>query len=67
MRGEDQKQEAMFSYVSAEKRVPADHPLRRMREMVDTIPKEMLPRFARVYSRSSFQQVLKQARPYFVE
>jgi transposase len=50
MRGEDQKQEAMFSYVSPEKRVPADHPLRGMREMVDTILKEMSPRLARLYS-----------------
>ncbi len=50
MRGEDPKQEAMFSYVSPEKRVPAGHPLRGMREMVDTILKEMSPRFARLYS-----------------
>ena len=50
MRGEDAKQEAMFSYVSPEKRVPPNHPLRRMREMVDGILKEMSPRFARLYS-----------------
>ncbi len=50
MRGEDAKQEAMFSYVSPEKRVPMDHPLRPVREMVDTILKEMSPRFARLYS-----------------
>src|SRR3990170_1349851 len=50
MRGEDPKQEAMFSYVSPEQRVPPDHPLRPVREMVDTILKEMSPRFARLYS-----------------
>jgi len=50
MRGEDAKQEAMFSYVSPEQRVPAEHPLRPVREMVDTILKEMSPRFARLYS-----------------
>ena len=50
MRGEDAKQEAMFSYVSPEKRVPPDHPLRPIREMVDGILKEMSPRFARLYS-----------------
>ncbi len=50
MRGEDPKQEAMFSYVSPEKRVPADHPLRGVREMVDPILKEMSPRFGRLYS-----------------
>jgi transposase len=50
MRGEDPKQEAMFSYVSPEQRVPQDHPLRPVREMVDTILKEMSGRFARLYS-----------------
>jgi hypothetical protein len=28
MRGDDDLQEGMFSYISPEKRVPADHPLR---------------------------------------
>jgi hypothetical protein len=28
MRGPDVKQSAMFSYLSPEQRVPADHPLR---------------------------------------
>jgi transposase len=50
MRGEDSKQEAMFSYVSPEQRVPADHPLRPVRAMVDGILKEMSPQFARRYS-----------------
>ena len=50
MRVEDPKQEAMFSYVSPEQRVPPDHPLRPIREMVDTILKEMSPRFARLYA-----------------
>lgn len=52
MRGEDAKQEAMFSYVSPEKRVPPDHPLRPVREMVDGILKEMSPRFARLYAKA---------------
>src|SRR3972149_1552732 len=50
LRREDPKQEAMFSYVSPEQRVPQDHPLRPVREMVDTILKEMSGRFARLYS-----------------
>jgi hypothetical protein len=29
MRGDDRQQAAMFSYISAEARVPEDHPLRR--------------------------------------
>ena len=50
MRGEDSKQEAMFSYLSAEKRVPAEHPPRPIRAMVDTVLKEMSLRFAKRYS-----------------
>jgi transposase len=51
MRGEDQKQDAMFSYVSPEKRVPEDHPLRAIRAMVDQVLKEMSPRLARLYAK----------------
>lgn len=51
MRGGDEKQDSMFSYVSPEKRVPMDHPLRSVRKLVDQILKEMSPEFARVYSQ----------------
>jgi len=50
MRGEDSKQEAMFSYLSPDQRVPADHPLRAVRKMVDTVLAEMSPRLARLYA-----------------
>src|SRR6201987_294160 len=40
----------MFSYVSPEKRVPADHPLRPIRKLVDEILKEMSPQFAKLDS-----------------
>lgn len=43
MRGEDEKQHDMFSYLSPEQRVPTDHPLRAVRDMVDQILKEMCP------------------------
>lgn len=51
MRGEDQKQDGMFSYISPEKRVPQDHPLRPIRALVDQVLKEMSPRFARLYAQ----------------
>jgi transposase len=51
MRGEDEKQEGMFSYVSPEKRVPKEHPLRPIRALVDQVLKEMSPRFARRYAK----------------
>jgi transposase len=51
MRGADEKQEAMFSYISPDKRVPSDHPLRPIRAMVDGVLKEMSPRLARLYAK----------------
>src|SRR6202162_5397929 len=50
MRGDDNQQDGMFSYISPEKRVPADHPLRPIRKMVDEILKEMSPQFQKLYS-----------------
>jgi transposase len=52
MRGNDPKQDGMFSYVSPEQRVPAEHPLRPLRTMVDDILKEMSPRFAKLYAET---------------
>ncbi len=50
MRGSDDRQSTMFSYVSAEDRVPADHPLRAIQQLVEPVLKEMSPRFDRLYS-----------------
>ena len=50
MRGPDTQQSAMFSYLSPEDRVPADHPLRSIRLMVDDALKALSPAFKRLYS-----------------
>lgn len=50
MRGPDQKQDDMFSYISPEERVPTDHPLRQIRPLVDQVLKEMSPQFGKLYS-----------------
>lgn len=50
MRGLDIKQSAMFSYLSPEQRVPADHPLRRIRQITDQILKQMSATFSEIYS-----------------
>jgi transposase len=50
MRGDDLQQGAMFSYLSPEQRVPADHPLRPIRQMVDTILKRLSPLFDALYA-----------------
>src|SRR5215475_6042213 len=50
MRGDDQQQAAMWSYISPEQRVPADHPLRPLRVMVDRAMAELSAEFAKLYS-----------------
>jgi transposase len=49
MRGDDRQQAGMWSYIAPEQRVPADHPLRPIRAMVDTILVELSPEFAKRY------------------
>ncbi len=36
MRGQESPQASMFSYVSLDARVPADHPLRRLPNLIGT-------------------------------
>ena len=50
MRGPDTHQSAMFSYVSPEERIPADHPLRLIRGMVDLALAALSRRFDEMYS-----------------
>lgn len=50
MRGDDLQQDAMFSYISPERRVPSDHPLRPIRRMVDEVLKGLSRRFDTLYS-----------------
>jgi len=50
VRGTDNKQVELFSYVSPEKRVPADHPLRSIRAMMDQVLEELSPTFDAIYS-----------------
>ena len=52
MRGSDEQQGWMFSYISPEKRVPQDHPLRSIRTMVDEALRGMSQQFAKLYSRT---------------
>jgi transposase len=51
MRGEEKRQESMFSYVSPEARVPSDHPLRGIRRMVDRALEDLSPAFEGMYAR----------------
>jgi hypothetical protein len=40
----------MYSYVTPEERVPDDHPLRKIRPLVDPVLKEMSPQCGKLYS-----------------
>ena len=51
MRGRDHQQSGIFSYISAEKRVPRDHPLRAIRAMVDVALRNMGPQFDAMYAK----------------
>lgn len=52
MRGTDTGQFAMFSYITLERRVPEDHPLRRLRPLVDGLLASMDAEFEAVYSHT---------------
>ena len=50
MRGADHGQSLMFSYISAERRVPQDHPLRAIRMMADAALKALDQRLGSMYA-----------------
>src|SRR6266702_2101021 len=50
MRGEDQKQAAMYSYVTLAQRIPADHPARTIRQTVDRALARMDAELEQLYS-----------------
>ena len=50
MRGADVHQEALFSYLSPESRIPKHHPLRPVRDMVNKALAELSPHFESIYA-----------------
>jgi transposase len=51
MRGNDQNQSPIFSYVSAEERVPSDHPLREILRITNEALSKLSAQFEQSYSR----------------
>jgi transposase len=51
MRGDEKTQGGIWSYVPLEQRIPEDHPLRPIRQMVDRVLREMSPEFDGLYSK----------------
>lgn len=52
MRGTPTTQQQLFSYVAIDERVPLDHPLRVLRDMVDPLLQSMSKHFDRLYSET---------------
>jgi len=50
MRSKDVQNAAMWSYISPEQRIPADHPLRPIREMTNLALEKLSPEFTKIYS-----------------
>lgn len=51
MRGSDERSDGLFSYVSCEARVPAGHPLRAIRAIVDEALEVLSPSFEGLYAK----------------
>lgn len=52
MRGDDEQLQAgMFSYIGLEERIPKNHPLRRIRGLVDEVLKDLSWEFDALYSK----------------
>src|SRR5271154_1777950 len=52
MRGEERQQRSMLMVLNLEQRVPKEHPLRRIKQLSETVLKQLSPTFARMYSAS---------------
>lgn len=50
MRGAFREQGGLFSYISPEERVPAHHPLRKIRELVREVLKDLSRTFGKLYA-----------------
>src|SRR5436190_21707961 len=50
MRGTESGQQVLFSYVAIEARIPGDHPLRAMKQLLEPVLADLAPRFAPMYA-----------------
>lgn len=57
MRGKDISQDELFSYGTLEERIPAGHPLRPIRVMVDAALKDMSERFDEIYGEEGRRSI----------
>src|ERR1700694_5577304 len=50
MRGEERQQRSMLMVLNVEQRVPQDHPLRRIKQLAETVLQRLSASFDRMYS-----------------
>jgi len=51
MRGQSEEETGVFSYVPIEKRIPIDHPIRKIKQTADRVLKRLSPVFDEMYSK----------------
>ena len=61
MRGTDQRSGSLFSYVDIEARVPKEHPLRGVRELVNGALSKLDKRFGELYSKDGRPSIAPRA------
>jgi hypothetical protein len=57
MRGTTTRQVTMLSTVTSDSLIPMDHPIRRIKPVVETVPAELGPEFDAMYARTGRQSV----------
>jgi hypothetical protein len=50
MRGQQERSGCLFSYMSIEERIPASHPLRRIRKLANQALDRLNPNFCQLYA-----------------
>jgi len=58
MRGDDQRNSHLFSHLSPEQRVPADHPLRTIRTRTDGALRRLSSLFDAIYATTGRPAIL---------
>jgi transposase len=60
MRVQQERSASLFSYVSIEERIPASHPLRRIRKLADQALDRLNPTFCQLYTTEGRPSVAPQ-------
>ena len=62
MRGSEENQGPLFSYVSLESRIPPEHPIRAIRKLVDEVLKSLDKDFEAMYALTGRPSIPPQAQ-----